>query len=546
MQRHALTTLEPRLAACRELLASDAPLDIAVLGQFKSGKSSLLNALLADDILPVGVLPVTAVITRLRPGPQPAASITRLDGAHIDIPLHTAADYIAESANPENAKGVSAVDISTPNLADLPGIRLVDTPGLGSIHAHNTQSTLDWLPSVALALVAISVERPLSEEDLRLIRTLQPIASRVVVVLTKTDLLTEAQVRQVRDFIAPRLRNALALPPHATPQIIEFSTRRDPQRHLANLRQAVLAPFAANASAERAAALNHKLLHIAGAAREYLEIALKAAEKAGHDRQALLHAVLDDSIAEPVISRELSQAASSVIGPSRAEFEGALLTHGDEIQRHLIASLAEMKSWRGHLGVQTQRYQSFMQERVTAELAALAPQAGAVARRLLAEAERRFRRIAEAFRDRLSRNVSQSLGISFSPIAWEPSPAQTVAPPVTVDLAFMSHWDLFWWLLPMPLIGGLFRSHCRSKVPWEVWINLRRYAGAWYEAAAGAIESQRDHAAAWIRSERATLHALLTGSADAAAPLRASIATAQECAEAIEQMSQAPPASHST
>jgi predicted GTPase len=63
IRQFKLDSLLPGLRACEALSSKDAFLDVAVLGQFKSGKSSLLNALLAADIFPVSVLPATAVIT---------------------------------------------------------------------------------------------------------------------------------------------------------------------------------------------------------------------------------------------------------------------------------------------------------------------------------------------------------------------------------------------------------------------------------------------------------------------------------------------------
>ena len=60
------------------------------------------------------------------------------------------------------------MDVYTPALSDLPGVRLVDTPGLGSVFAHNTDATRTWMPNVAAALVTVSAERPLSDEDRRL------------------------------------------------------------------------------------------------------------------------------------------------------------------------------------------------------------------------------------------------------------------------------------------------------------------------------------------------------------------------------------------
>ncbi len=541
VRRHGLGSLAPTLAACEDLARAEAPLDVAVLGQFKSGKSSLLNALLGADLLPVGVLPVTAVVTRLGAPSAPAsergtpsATVTRLDGSAFEAPIADVDEYVSEAGNPNNTKGVAAVDISTPSLAGLPGLRLVDTPGLGSVHAHNTQATMDWLPGVALAIVAISVERPLGVEDRRLIATLRPLASRVVVVLTKADLVTEAELEQVRGFVAREIRETLGLAVGGEPVMVPFSVRTEREKHVARLRDTVLAPLARNAGAERAAALTHKLTHLTRAAREYLQVALAAAEKVDAERDALRAAVLDESVKESVIAKDLGVAAESVIGTARPAFEKVLEPHREAVEARLVAALAEMKTWRGHLGTQAERYREFMQERLSAELAALEPVAAPVAASLLEEAELRFQRIAEAFRDRLSRNVSASLGVTLSPVAWEMSRVRVAAPPVAIGPTFMTHWDLFWWLLPMPLVGGLFRRHGRGKVPWEVWINMNRLAGGWFMATAEAVESVQKQAAAWVHAEIGTLTAMLAKSGDETAMIRSALAELDAVAGAME------------
>lgn len=117
-------------------------------------------------------------------------------------------------------------------------------PGLGSIFAHNTQSTRDWLPNVAIALVAVRAERPLSDEDHRLIADLRPHTPRIALVLTKVDLLTEPQRDEVRTFVSEQL----AKDGGADVPILMFSTREQPQRWLAqlkdDLRQTVPPPVA--------------------------------------------------------------------------------------------------------------------------------------------------------------------------------------------------------------------------------------------------------------------------------------------------------------
>ena len=63
-----LETLRPQVQACERLIADTLKVDVAVFGRFKAGKSSFLNHLLSKSILPVGVVPVTAVVTRIQYG----------------------------------------------------------------------------------------------------------------------------------------------------------------------------------------------------------------------------------------------------------------------------------------------------------------------------------------------------------------------------------------------------------------------------------------------------------------------------------------------
>ena len=130
--------LREKLVALEEKLAA-GQLHLAVLGQMKRGKSSLINALLAADVLPTGVLPVTAIITEIRYGSSPAATIVyTAGGMRESVALNTLADYITEAGNPGNRKQVASVEISYPSSFLESGIVLIDTPGIGSTHAHNT------------------------------------------------------------------------------------------------------------------------------------------------------------------------------------------------------------------------------------------------------------------------------------------------------------------------------------------------------------------------------------------------------------------------
>src|SRR6202034_4238393 len=98
-------------------------------------------------------------------------------------------------------------------------------------------------------------------------------------------------------------------------------------------------------------------------------------------------------------------------------------------------------------------------EWLLAELTVRSQDASATAVNLLKQGEERLRRGVEAFRDRLSHNIRETIGVQVSPAVWEARRPQLAAIPVTVGQTFMTQWELLWWMLPMWLIGGIFRRH---------------------------------------------------------------------------------------
>jgi predicted GTPase len=75
-----IASLNRQIQACKTLFVKSPFIDVAIFGQFKAGKSSFINSLIGKDVLPVGVIPVTTVITRLRYGPKEKANVYILFG----------------------------------------------------------------------------------------------------------------------------------------------------------------------------------------------------------------------------------------------------------------------------------------------------------------------------------------------------------------------------------------------------------------------------------------------------------------------------------
>jgi hypothetical protein len=132
VHHHGLVEFRPRI----DLLASrleDNNLEVALFGRVSSGKSSLLNALLSTDILPVGINPITAVPTRLQYGPTLQATVTYGHGLTEGVNVEELRNLVTELGNPGNSRNVARAMVQVPSPRLKQGIVLVDTPGLGSL-----------------------------------------------------------------------------------------------------------------------------------------------------------------------------------------------------------------------------------------------------------------------------------------------------------------------------------------------------------------------------------------------------------------------------
>ena len=182
---------------------------LVVVGQFKRGKTMFLNALLGDAILPVAVLPLTSVVTILRYGEAPRGTVYFQSGQQLGIGIRQLPDFVTEKGNPHNVKGVSHVDVFYPSPYLRGGVTLIDTPGVASVYAHNTQVTYDFLPRIDAAIFITSPEPPLTSSEVEFLSGLMEQVSRIFVIMNKTDLADAHQLSEVLDFARRSLPEGL-------------------------------------------------------------------------------------------------------------------------------------------------------------------------------------------------------------------------------------------------------------------------------------------------------------------------------------------------
>ena len=138
-EKYEITASELAQVRLLEEKLNKQEMTVSVIGQFKRGKSTLVNGILGEKVMPVGIVPVTAVVTTVKYGER-GARVHFENGAVIDTSFEGISQYINEQENHDNHLGVSKVELFVPADFLKTGITLVDTPGVGSVHQKNTEA----------------------------------------------------------------------------------------------------------------------------------------------------------------------------------------------------------------------------------------------------------------------------------------------------------------------------------------------------------------------------------------------------------------------
>ncbi len=286
----------------RELAArvSEGRFYLACIGQFKRGKSTLINALVGEPVLPVGVVPVTAVPTVVRYGPQKQARIKFRDGAWQSIAVSDLELYVAEEHNSQNSKGVIGAEVFLPGGLLATGMCIVDTPGLGSVFTGNTAATQAFVPHIDAALVVVGADPPLAGEELAMVEAMGRRVGSLIVVLNKADRTSDVERAAAAEFTRQVLERSLQRPAGAILEVsaAERLENREPDRDWAKL-QALLQGLVEDsgrklvqAACERGVQrLSEQLLAIVLEEREALERPIEESER----RIAALTATIADA-----------------------------------------------------------------------------------------------------------------------------------------------------------------------------------------------------------------------------------------------------------
>lgn len=192
-----------------QMRLADGRFQLAVVGQFKRGKSTLLNALLQIDVLPVGIVPLTALPTFIIWSDAPSLKwrfddgrVDRWSGHNLDELRRRLTDLVTETGNPLNEKKVTAVELGLPSPLLADGLVLIDTPGIGSLARHNTEVATAALPECDAALFVLSPDPPMTKTELIYLRRVRANAALVIPVLNKVDTVGDEDRTELIAYLA--------------------------------------------------------------------------------------------------------------------------------------------------------------------------------------------------------------------------------------------------------------------------------------------------------------------------------------------------------
>lgn len=189
----------------------DRELIVSVIGKFKTGKSSLINALLEEQILPVGIIPLTTVVTEIRRGKSFRAVVCFANGSEQEIKRGDLSDYISEQKNPDNEKRVLAVKLWTTHASFDADITLVDTPGVGSVHLHNTETSHAFIEKSDAVLFLLSVDSPVSQTELDFLLKARKHSAKFYFAVNKIDVVSEEDLKEFLSYCKRVLSEAIGI-----------------------------------------------------------------------------------------------------------------------------------------------------------------------------------------------------------------------------------------------------------------------------------------------------------------------------------------------
>lgn len=184
------------------------PFSLVIIGDFKRGKSTLINALLGKATVTTNATPETVTINRVKYGVTPRIEAVLTNGMRVHLEQNELSREVIESLTKNFPAAIDHIDIIENNEL-LRDICITDTPGLGDVLKCFDQRVRDYIVNADAIIYVVSALSPLSESEQLFLSTIlsQQHFSRLFVVINYADCLeNETEIAKIADLVLERAR----------------------------------------------------------------------------------------------------------------------------------------------------------------------------------------------------------------------------------------------------------------------------------------------------------------------------------------------------
>ncbi|HUJ61450.1 MAG TPA: dynamin family protein [Kofleriaceae bacterium] len=193
LARDIRTTRIPKIEAER--------FHLVVLGEFNHGKSTFVNALLGQDVLPTGITPTTASINHVVHAASPTARVVLLSGESRYLDPGQLKEWVTVAGG--HAGEVAYVELGYPSDLLLNNVVLVDTPGVNDLNEQRAEVTYGYVPRADAVVFLLDAGQALKDSEREFLRSrvLENARDRLIFVLGKMDMLSKDEQAAVTDYV---------------------------------------------------------------------------------------------------------------------------------------------------------------------------------------------------------------------------------------------------------------------------------------------------------------------------------------------------------
>lgn len=268
--------------AARVLAIVDRPLQLTVMGEFNSGKSTFVNAFLGEEVAPMGIVPTTATINVLKYGTERGARVIYRDDQVQEVPWAEVAPLL-RGLSADEARRIRLVEVRYP-LELLQRVNVVDTPGLNSILPEHEETAREFIAQADAVIWLFTVGQAGTASEREALVRVAAERKKLLGVLNKID---RADAGERQELLRHLAENFGDLVEHVVP----FSAREallgrsDAERlersNRAELDRVLGERFFARAEAIKREAATHRMRALLSEA----EVRARAAVGAGHQAE---------------------------------------------------------------------------------------------------------------------------------------------------------------------------------------------------------------------------------------------------------------------